>query len=179
MSTIPEELKYPIGKFEVANTVTDAMLADWILTLEQFPMQLAQLISDLTDQQLDTPYRPEGWTVRQLLVHIGDSHLNCYVRFKWALTEDQPTIKAYDQAGWANLADVEISSATECVDFIAAVHRRWVKLLRALSSDQWDRSFVHPETGKAITLRRNLGLYDWHSRHHFAHIQRLIEREGW
>ncbi len=174
-----EDLKYPIGKFSAPKAITPEMRAEWLTTLETFPEKLQGITGDLDDTRLDTPYRPGGWTVRQLLMHIGDSHLNSYVRFKWALTEDRPVIKAYSQTGWADLPDSQEATGEEAVEFIAAVHKRWVRLLRGLDEAQWRRSFVHPETKKEISIGENLALYDWHSRHHYAHIKDLREREGW
>ncbi len=174
-----EDLKYPIGKFFPPKAITPEMRTEWLTTLETFPEKLKGIIGDLDDTKLDTPYRPGGWTVRQLLMHIGDSHLNSYVRFKWALTEDRPVIKAYSQTGWADLRDSQEATGEEAVQFIAAVHKRWVRLLRVLDEAQWQRSFVHPETKKEIAIGENLALYDWHSRHHYAHIEGLRKREGW
>ena len=174
-----ENLKYPIGKYRVPDPITSDMISQWLQTLEDFPGQLRTMTASLTDEQLDTPYRPHGWTVRQLLVHIGDSHLNSYVRFKWALTEDKPVIKTYSQEGWVSLADVKTLSAAESVGFISAIHERWVKLLKSMTEDHWNRSFVHPETRREVGLKQNLALYDWHSRHHYAHIRNLVDREGW
>jgi uncharacterized damage-inducible protein DinB len=148
-----------------------------IQVLRELPERLTAAIAGLDDAQLDTPYREGGWTVRQLVHHLPDSHANCYVRFKLALTEDWPTIKSYDEAAWANLADsrlpVDVSLA-----LITALHARWVSLLESMSEDDFRKGYNHPENGKQ-TLAVALALYDWHSRHHTAHITTLRARQGW
>jgi uncharacterized damage-inducible protein DinB len=148
-----------------------------IQVLRELPERLTAAILGLDDAQLDTPYREGGWTVRQLVHHLPDSHANCYVRFKLALTEDWPTIKSYDEAAWANLADsrlpVDVSLA-----LITALHARWVSLLESMSEDDFRKGYNHPENGKQ-TLAVALALYDWHSRHHTAHITTLRARQGW
>ena len=135
-------------------------------------------MTPLTSSQLDTPYRPGGWTVRQVVHHVPDSHLNSLVRFKWALTEDRPTIKAYDEKGWAALPDYQVIPIAHSLDLLESLHVRWVGLLRNLSWTQLQREFVHPESGP-VSLAETIGAYAWHGQHHLAHIQHLIEREGW
>jgi hypothetical protein len=132
----------------------------------------------LSDQQLDTAYREGGWTLRQVVHHIGDSHANCYIRFKLALTEDWPTIKTYDEAAWANLADSRWLPVEPSLELIAALHARWVDLLESLSEEDFHKGFAHPEMGRQ-NLAKVLALYDWHSRHHTAHITSLRARQGW
>jgi uncharacterized damage-inducible protein DinB len=143
------------------------------------PTKLRQAVNGLTDAQLDTPYRPGGWTVRQVVHHVADSHLNAYTRFRLAFTEQNPTIKPYDEAKWAELPDVAATSPEVSLALLEALHIRWVKLLRALTPAQLQRGFVHPEHGRLITLERLLAMYAWHGRHHVAHITRLRERNGW
>jgi uncharacterized damage-inducible protein DinB len=169
-----DDLRYPIGRFNPAAAGSRAQQID---TLRQLPEKLRAAVSGLADAQLDTPYREGGWTVRQLVHHIADSHANSYMRVKLALTEDDPTIKAYDEAAWANLPDsrmpIDVSLA-----FTDAVHARLVNLLESMTDADYEKTFRHPERG-AVTLATNLAIYDWHSRHHTAHITRLRDRMGW
>ena len=133
----------------------------------------------MSDAQLNTPYRPEGWTVRQLVHHISDSHHNSYIRFKWALTEDTPTIKAYNEKAWAELFDTRTAPIQLSLDHLSAVHAKLVYLLKGLSEPQLQRSFIHPDGNQETTLKENIARYAWHSNHHFAHIENLLKREGW
>jgi len=169
-----DELRYPVGRFSAP---AEGSRADQIETLRQLPVNLRQAVSGLSDAQLDTPYRPDGWTVRQVVHHLADSHANSYIRIKLALTEDAPTIKPYDEAAWALLPDssmpVEVS-----LPFIEAMHARLNALFESMSEAEYQRTFVHPERG-TVTLANNLALYAWHSRHHVAHITRLRQRMGW
>ena len=171
------DLRYPIGKFTVEGDVTPDRVAAWIDDIAALPADLRRTVSPLTDGQLDTPYRPGGWTVRQVVHHLADSHMNSYIRFKLALTEDRPVIKAYDEKSWAELPGSREPVAAS-LDLLAGLHRRWVDLLRSLSWAQLQREFVHPESG-ASGLAVMVGAYSWHGRHHLAHIQRLLERQGW
>ena len=177
MSPQTSDLRYPIGQFAPADPVTQAQVDAWIDDIAALPADLSRAVSALTERQLNTPYRPGGWTVRQVVHHLPDSHMNSLVRFKWALTEDRPVIKAYDEKGWAMLTDSREPIA-HSLDLLDALHRRWVSLLRDLSWPQLQREFVHPESGPA-SLAVTAGAYAWHGRHHLAHIQRLIDREGW
>ncbi|MDX1439208.1 MAG: putative metal-dependent hydrolase [Rubricoccaceae bacterium] len=172
------DLRYPIGKFDRESEITADDIALWIDQIEMLPRQLRNAVEDLNDEQLETPYRPGGWSVRQVVHHIGDSHLNSLVRFKWGLTEEEPTIKIYHEERWAELADYREVPIETALDFLEVLHVRLVALLRSLSNEDLARRFIHPETGP-ITLARNIGLYAWHGRHHLAHITRLKEREGW
>jgi hypothetical protein len=169
-----DDLRYPIGRF---NPAADGSRAQQIETIRELPEKLRAAVSGLNDSQLDTPYREGGWTVRQLIHHIADSHANAYIRFKLALTEDSPIIKPYDEAAWASLPDsrmpVDVSLA-----LTDAIHARLVTLLESLSDADYQKTFRHPERG-TVSLAGNLAIYDWHSRHHTAHIVRLRERMGW
>jgi uncharacterized damage-inducible protein DinB len=169
-----DDLRYPIGRFNLAAAGPRAQQID---TLRQLPATLQAAISGLKDAQLDTPYREGGWTVRQLVHHIADSHANSYIRVKLALTEDTPTIKPYDEAAWANLPDSRMPTDVSMA-LIQGVHARLVNLLDSMTDADYEKSFKHPERGP-ITLANNLAMYDWHSRHHTAHITRLRERMGW
>lgn len=172
-----DELRYPVGHFVPSPALAAADRPALIDEIEALPSLLAAVVTPLTRAQLDTPYRPGGWTVRQLVHHLPDSHLNAYVRCKLALTEDEPTIKPYDQAVWAELPDSGSEIETSLI-LLASLHKRWVALLRALTEADWHRRLRHPEMG-AIDLDFILQLYAWHGRHHVAHITALIERSGW
>lgn len=173
-----DDFRYPIGLYEPPDPITNADRMRWVQQITMLPTELQAAVSGLSAAQLDTPYRPGGWTVRQTVHHVGDSHLNALARFKLALTEDTPTIKPYAEARWAELADyalpVEVS-----LRFIAALHARWAHLLRHTSDGDFDRTLYHPEAEQTMTLNWALGQYAWHGRHHVAHITRLREREGW
>lgn len=173
-----EELRYPVGRFEPEPPVSAAERPGLIDEIGALPPLLRDAVEGLSDAQLDTPYRPDGWTVRQVVHHVPDSHLNSYVRFKWTVTEEKPTIKAYDQVAWAELADARSAPIGPSLDLLDALHDRWTGWLRTLSDDDWDRTFVHPEFGE-LDLNLMLGLYAWHGRHHLAHVTSLAEREGW
>ncbi len=174
-----EKLRYPIGKFQVPTTITNKDLENWTLVLEQLPEKLEVMVISLTEEQLETPYRPGGWTVRQLVHHISDSHHNSYIRFKWALTEDNPVIKPYDEKAWAELFDSRTAPIQMSLDHLKAVHAKLVYLIKGLSQEQLQRKFIHPDGNQESTVAENVGRYAWHSNHHFAHIANLIEREGW
>ena len=169
-----DDLRYPIGRF---NPAAGRSREEQIDTLRLLPAMLHRAVSGLDDAQLDTPYREGGWTIRQLVHHIADSHANSYIRIKLALTEDSPTIKTYDEAAWANLPDSRMPIDVSLV-FTDAVHARLVNLLESMTDADYEKTFRHPERG-TVTLANNLAIYDWHSRHHTAHITRLRERMGW
>jgi uncharacterized damage-inducible protein DinB len=172
------DLRYPIGKFHYEGALTDDQKRQFLTEIEQTPANLRTAVKRLSDQQLDTPYRPEGWTVRQLAHHVPDSHLNAYIRFKLALTEDEPTIKSYAEDRWANLADTKNTPIEVSLAMLDSLHARWIHLLRSLKPEDWKRTFRHPELG-LMPLEKNLALYAWHGRHHVAHITALRERNGW
>ena len=172
------DLRYPIGEFDRNYDVSTAARADRINTIAELPRAVAAAVSGLSDAQLDTEYRPGGWTVRQTVHHIADSHSNSLTRFKLALTEDTPpTIRPYYEDRWAELADSKLPIDVS-LKMIEGIHIRWSALLNSMSDDQFEREFVHPETGN-WPLEGALALYAWHSQHHTAHITRLREREGW
>jgi len=171
-------LRYPLGLFKRPDPITDLDIQGWISDLEVLPRNLRRAVTPLAEAQLATLHRPGGWTVLQIVHHLADSHLNGYLRLKWALTEDRPTIKPYREDLWAALADSRLVPATVSLDLLDALHCRWVALLRCLSPDQFAREFRHPESGVA-TVAVNTGLYAWHGRHHLAHITAVAEREGW
>ena len=172
------DLRYPIGKFKFEGPTTPEQREELLNQIEQAPNRLRAAVNGLSDQQLDTPYRPEGWSVRQVAHHVPDSHLNAYVRYKLALTEDEPTIKPYAEDRWARLADTQATPVEVSLAMLDSLHDRWVRLLRSLQPEDWKRAFRHPELG-LVSLEKNLALYAWHGRHHAAHITSLRERNGW
>lgn len=174
--TMTATLSYPIGPFDVTAPVTPAMRAPAIDDIAALPQRMREAVRGLTQAQLDTPYRPGGWTVRQVVHHVADSHMNAFVRLKLALTEDTPTIKPYDQDAWSALPDMRLP-VDASLAILDGLHERWAVLLRTLGPDQFTRPFRHPELG-LVTLDVHLQLYAWHSRHHVAHITSLREREA-
>ena len=170
------DLRYPVGKLTYDDQVTPGKRTAWIRQIAEAPAALRAAVSGLSQAQLDMPYRPDGWTVRQVVHHVPDSHMNAYIRFKWTLSEDNPTIKAYDQHAWARIADTKLTPIEVSLDLLDAVHKRWVVLLESLQEDDWTRPLIHPENGP-MTLDRLLQLYAWHGRHHAAHITELRKRE--
>lgn len=178
-SSISEEnLRYPIGRYEPLKSMTAEQRAAWIRDLEQLPARLRDAVAGLNDRQLDTPYRPGGWTVRQVVHHYPDSHMNAYTRFRLALTEDSPTVKTYEEARWAELADAKTAPVEISLTLLDGLHARWTALLKSLGETDFARTFKHPEWGE-ITLDWALGSYAWHSHHHVAQITSLRHREGW
>ncbi|PCJ98411.1 MAG: metal-dependent hydrolase [Flavobacteriaceae bacterium] len=174
-----EQLKYPIGQYTSPEIITNYDIVEWISILEQFPHKLEQLVTRLSYDQLETQYRPEGWTIRQVVHHIADSHHHSYTRFKWSLTEDKPLIKAYEEKEWAELFDAKSSPISLSLDYIKALHAKMVYLLRGLSKEQLELSYLHPEDGSVATVKENICKYAWHSSHHYAHIENLLKRESW
>jgi len=172
------DLRYPIGPFEWKDSLTEEERQRAIDGIAEAPARLRAAVKGLSPQQLDTPYRPGGWTVRQVVHHVPDSHLNAYIRFKLALTEDQPTIKPYDQERWAGLEDTRNTPVEVSLGLLETLHQRWVALLKSLRPQDFARTFRHPELG-IVTLDKHLSLYAWHGRHHIAHITSLRERMGW
>jgi len=173
-----QDLRYPIGAFQRVEELTDDQRNSCISQIEEAPKRLSAAVARLTESQLDTPYRPGGWTVRQLVHHIADSHMNAFTRFKLALTETEPTIKTYEETLWAELADTRVPPIEPSLAIVDNLHRRWVILLRSLKAADWPRKFRHPQWGLA-TVDFLLAQYAWHGRHHVAHITSLRERCGW
>jgi len=176
------DLRYPIGRFEWSAPENEAQMAErrvhYIDALEKLPANLRAAVEGLNAEKLDTPYRPEGWTVRQVVHHVPDSHLNAYVRFKLAMTEAEPTIKTYHEDLWAKLPDTEHTPVETSLHLLQALHERWVTLLRAITPEDFARTLRHPELG-VMSLDRMLAMYAWHSAHHTAHIINLRKRMGW
>jgi hypothetical protein len=172
------DLRYPVGQFRFPESVSAQELAVFIQQIAETPARMRAAIAGLSDSQLETPYRPGGWTVRQLAHHVPDSHINSYMRFRLALTEDDPVIKPYEEARWAELPDARSMPVEPSLALLENLHARWVPLLRSLSDAEWKRSFRHPELGP-VRLEQNAALYAWHGRHHVAHITSLRKRMGW
>ena len=173
-----EELRYPIGRFRAPPEVTAPTVDGWIAEIERLPGELRRAVEPLSPEQLETRYRPGGWTIRQVVHHVVDSHLNSYVRFKWALTEDRPRIKTYYEERWAELPDYGAAPVGLSLELLDVLHRRWVVLLRALGPAELAREFLHPDTG-VVRLDVNIGIYAWHGRHHLAHVEGVVRRMGW
>jgi hypothetical protein len=172
-----EALRYPVGRFEYDTSSTALARPVWLTSIESLPQTLRELVAGLSEQQLDTPYREGGWTVRQVVHHVADSHMNAYVRLKLALTEENPTVKPYEEARWAELPDSRLGVEVS-LGLIDALHARWVVLLRSMKDDAYARTWQHPEHG-VRDLDYLVQLYAWHSRHHCGHIRSLRERSGW
>ena len=172
------DIRYPIGRFAAPGTVDREELRRAIDEIAALPADLRAMTRDLSEGQLDTPYRPDGWTVRQGVHHVADSHINSYTRFRLALTENEPTIRPYDEKAWAELGDARHEEPSVSLDLLDALHRRWTLLLRSLTDPDWARSFRHPERG-LMRLDVNTLLYAWHGKHHLAHIAGLRQRQNW
>lgn len=174
-----EKLQYPIGRFKGPLKVTPEDRSRYIDEIAALPRQLSAAVTPLNDQQLETTYRPDGWTLRQVVHHLADSHVNSYVRFKWALTESAPRIKAYSEKDWAKMADAQSAPVDISLEFLAGLHNRWVWMLNSMHDQDWKKYFIHPETNREVPLDFNLALYAWHGKHHLGHIINTKEIHGW
>lgn len=161
--------RYPIGQFEKPDIISQDLIAEWISNIAAFPQDLSEQVQSLSDEQMDIPYRKNGWTLRQVVHHCADSHMNAFCRIKLALTEDCPVIKPYFEAEWAKLADSEISLDASLF-ILRGLHKRWEALLKSLSHNDLNRNFIHPEGNKKTSIAEAIGMYSWHCKHHFAHI---------
>lgn len=170
--------RYPIGKFTFSGPPDEKERRKLIDDIEQAPAALRAAVKGLSPQQIETPYRDGGWTVRQVVHHVPDSHMNAYIRFRLALTEDAPTIKPYMEERWAKLPDVQSTPLEVSLSLLDSMHTRWVTLLRSIEPQDWKRTFNHPELG-SVSLDKSLGLYAWHGRHHVAHVTELRKKMGW
>src|SRR5262249_5280906 len=170
--------RFPIGKFHFEGTLSEQQTNACIADIEHAPAALRNAVAGLSAQQLDTPYREGGWTVRQVVHHVPDSHMNAYVRWKLALTEDEPTIKPYFEDRWADLADTRSTPIEVSLTLLDSLHTRWVQLLRSLGPEDWKKNFRHPELG-VVSLEKNLAIYAWHGKHHVAHVTELRKQKGW
>jgi len=170
--------RYPIGKFRFDGSTDETQRRQFIADIEQAPAQLRAVVHGLSGEQIETPYRDGGWTVRQVVHHVPESHMNAYIRFKLALTEQEPTIKPYMENRWADTPDVQSTPIEVSLDMMDSLHARWVRLLQSLTEADWKRTFRHPEMG-VVSLEKSLALYAWHGKHHVAHISELKQRMGW
>jgi uncharacterized damage-inducible protein DinB len=178
MQPATTDLRFPIGKYQRTENLTADRRTGLIGIIAGTPQKLREALRGLSAEQLDTPYRPDGWTVRQVVHHMPDSHLNAYIRFKLALTEERPTIKPYEEDRWAELADTFNTPVEVSLTMLESLHVRWVNLLRSLPEAAWQRTLLHPQNGE-MTLLNVLDLYAWHGPHHVAHVTALRERMGW
>ncbi|MBU8881995.1 putative metal-dependent hydrolase [Kaistella sp. DKR-2] len=174
-----EYKKYPIGKFQYPEKISDVELDGHIEVVKDFPGKLKCLVEKWSDDMLDTQYREGGWTVRQLINHLSDSHMQSVGRFKMALTEDNPTIKPYDETKWAELQDSRSEPIKAALLILEGLHCRWIHLLKTMTNKEFDRTYFHPDYNKKINLRENLAFYAWHCDHHYAHIENLKKEKGW
>jgi uncharacterized damage-inducible protein DinB len=173
-----QDLRYPIGKYE-EQPYSEKLREEWINDIKFLPQLIETAILNLDKEQLHTPYREGGWTVSQLVHHVADSHINAYCRFKLGLTEDNPTIRPYQEKRWAELSDTRNLPVNVSITLLYALHTRWYELLKNIKGDEWNRTVQHPEHQKQFSLWVLLGMYAWHGRHHVAHITTLRERKGW
>ncbi|WP_264740065.1 YfiT family bacillithiol transferase [Cytobacillus firmus] len=171
------DMKYPIGTFQFDDEITSRVTSVWINEIEDLPRLLRDAVKDLDNDQLETAYRSGGWTVRQVIHHLADSHINAYIRFKLALTEENPIIKPYDETKWAQLSDYNMPIDTSLL-LLETLHKRWTKLLRGLTPADMEKTFIHPDSGE-VSIGKNIGIYAWHGKHHLAHITSLCNRNGW
>ncbi|KOY84324.1 hypothetical protein AD998_21485 [bacterium 336/3] len=174
-----EKLKFPIGKFDKPTTITRDILNNWIAEISTFPERLSKEVINLTEEQLNTPYRPEGWTIRQVVHHCADSHMNSLIRLKLTLTEEQPTIKPYFEERWAELLDSKNMPIQSSLKIMEGIHERWTVLLNNLMDEQLVRTFIHPEHEKTFRVDENIGMYAWHCNHHLSHITETKKRYNW
>ena len=174
-----EKLKYPIGKPNIPAVIQPHHIEEWIATLEKFPDELTNLVNNLSEKQLNTPYRENGWTIRQVIHHCYDSHHNSYTRFKWTLTENTPVIKAYFEAKWGELFDSKSAPIHLSINALKALHAKWTYFLKGLSTNDLDLVFIHPDGNEKVSLKENIGIYAWHCQHHYAHIEQLLLRKNW
>lgn len=179
MTDTLEQLRYPIGRYTTPESHNEADIKEWIGVLEALPGWMDHCIENLDEAQLHTPYRPGGWTVQQVIHHVADSHINMYIRMKFALTEDNPTIMPYDENQWALLPDVQDTPVNLSVTILHALHHRIVAVLKKLSPEQWERTYYHPEKQKQFPIWEMAALYAWHSHHHMEHVRQLRLRMGW
>jgi len=170
-----EKLKYPIGKFQAPDIITQSQLDKWMQDIKSFPEKMASLVQKLPDEQLALKYRPNGWSIKEVVHHTADSHMNAVIRFKWALTEEKPTIKPYLEAKWIQLNDAQSCSVDISLALLKALHHRWYSLMEGLDEDQWDRQYHHPDHASILNLKKTAGMYSWHCRHHTAHVINALD----
>ncbi|SIQ37850.1 YfiT family bacillithiol transferase [Maribacter ulvicola] len=174
-----EKLKYPIGRFTCPDHISDDDIKQWIADLEILPKRVLNLVRDFSESQLETPYRNGGWTVKQVIHHLADSHHHSYTRFKWALTENRPLIKVYEETLWSDLIDAKTAPIALSLSYLTALHAKLVYMCVRLTPNDLKKSYIHPDGNVNVSVAENIGKYAWHGNHHFAHIKTLAERKGW
>lgn len=174
-----EEQKFPIGRFQKPEAITQELIHEWKADIAVFPSLLSREVEDLSNDQLNTPYREGGWTVEQVVNHCADSHMNALLRIKLALTEEKPRVTAYFEERWAELADSKGLGIEPALQMLKGIHRRWSLLLDSLSEEQLDQTYIHPDHGREVSIREVLALYSWHGKHHLAHVQMLKKKNSW
>lgn len=174
-----ETLKYPIGRFKFPQPYDEVNIDSHVAVIKTLPIRLGEAVKELSEQQLDTPYRDGGWTIRQVVHHLADSHINSYCRFKLAMSENNPEIKTYREELWAEFADGKSGPVNLSLNLLEAVHARWIIFLNSISKDDYNKAFFHPEHKRSVSLLHALTLYSWHCNHHLAHITELKKRKGW
>jgi hypothetical protein len=174
-----DSVRYPVGKYEKPDKVLKSDISRWRKEIERLPRDLKKLVAGWNNEQLDSPYRDGGWTVRQVIHHLADSHINAYCRIKWALTEDNPTVKPYEEKLWAELSDARTADIKSSLQILTGIHKRWGLAIRAMSKEDYKRTFFHPVNGSNQSIGEIIGMYAWHGRHHLAHIQNLKTAKGW
>ena len=175
--SVLEKLKYPIGKFSLPETISEADIKNWIAAIEQFPNRLNKLVPYLSASELNYRYRPEGWTIKQVVHHCADSHMNSFVRFKLCLTEELPTIKTYHEDKWAELPDTTETDVSTSLKLLEGLHARWTVLLKSLDALALSKQYIHPEKAQPLDLKDTIALYAWHGNHHLAHIKQALENK--
>ena len=173
-----EQLKYPIGKFIKPEIISEHLILEWIETIEGLPEILYNLTKKISVEQLNWPYRPEGWNIKQVVHHLADSHMNSIIRFKLAMTEDTPTIKPYHEDRWASLIDAKEDDLRYTLSLLKGLHAKMGTLLRSFTKDDLKREFIHPEHGRRFSLEETIGIYAWHSKHHVTHIEQALKLKG-
>lgn len=173
-----DKLKYPIGKFHFQEATDESKIREWISDIEQLPKTIEDLVRNLSIEELNFPYRPDGWKIKQVVHHLADSHMNAFIRFKLTLTEDSPIIKPYEEAKWAELEDGTSDEIGDSLQLLKALHSKWVKLLKTFKDDDFQRVYVHPEHNKSFELIEALAMYAWHSNHHLAHVKQALNFKG-
>jgi hypothetical protein len=173
-----EKLKFPIGHFDSHREVSNSDIATWKMTIATFPQKLKAIVNSLSSEELQWKYRPNGWAIKQVVHHLADSHMNSFMRFKLTLTEDAPTIRPYDEAKWADVSDGLSDNILPSLQILEGIHQRWSLLLDNLTEADWNRMYFHPEHQRLFSIKEALGIYDWHCRHHLAHIEQALLHKG-
>lgn len=173
-----ESLKFPVGKYQASAEVSEDQFNQWVRTIESLPENLKKLVGNLSYEELEFQYRPGSWNIKQIIHHLADSHMNSFIRFKLVVSEEKPTIKPYQESEWAKTADADNEEINDSIEILSGLHNRWVMLLKSLTSDQKKRTFFHPEYEGELQLEWMVGLYDWHCRHHLAHIEQALKVKG-